>query len=76
MFQIKIDDNSNLIYTDLASSSFSTKREGAVSPKIYTGVKALKVRYRYAVIRFVYSSSTGTWSPKNVLSVYCQRICL
>ena len=27
-------------------------------------VKALKMRYRYAVIGFACGSSTGTWSPE------------
>ena len=35
MFQVKIEDNANLIVnTDLVSLSFSTKREGTILPKI------------------------------------------
>ena len=61
MFQIRIDDNTNLILVWL-------HRHFQQDMKVLfcqnTGVEALKMRYRYAVIGFICGSSAGTWSPE------------
>ena len=51
-----------MFHTDLASSSFSIKREGTVLPK-NSDLEVLKMGYRYAVIEFACGSSNGNWSP-------------
>ena len=66
MFQVKIvcelklaadDDNLNLILVDLVSSSFSTKREGVVLPKILITPKRyqdFRVDPKTILIRYLY----------------------
>ena len=74
MFQIKTDHNTNLILI-LPHRHF--QQDIKVPFAKNTGVEALKMRYRYAVIGFVCGSSTGTRSAEKwVISVYCQRIYL
>ena len=75
MFQIKIDNTYYFNNIDLASLSFSPKREGAVLLK-NTGVEALKMCYLCAIIRFVCGSITSTWSPeKCVIDIVSKYVC-
>ena len=57
MFQIKTDHNTNLILI-LPHRHFQEDIKVPFAKN--TGVEALKLRYRYAVIGFVCGSSTGT----------------
>ena len=67
MFPIKIDNTNLILIGFIVIFNKSLRCRFAK----YTGVEALNMQYRYAVIGFVCGSSTGTLSPeKCVIGIY------